>query len=950
MRQTSWLFLSAFFLTLIFIAGCNPPATTTCSPYIGQATINEVSKAQQSGDSANDFVEIRILSASLTATTLNGWKILVCERGTTTCGGAQLSSATVTGTGANRYYVLKSLSNIGNYISFTNTSTTGTEIALADQNDDVVDYLSTAANTAHQPSCSFSFDNDADTASSSTRRIRRLPDGTGAWDVVNGNSQPPTEGANNSGAAAQHVAVTHAGVASTCQATNVTVSLHSGSHVLTSGITGTINLSTSTGRGLWARVTGNGTFVETGTADDGGASYTFNSSESSAVFSLRHSQPGSVNINISGAVTEDSTEDPALIFSNAALLIRTSSASALPTQISGKNSNQGWNSSVVQIEAVATDPDSGACIGLLSGSQTVKFGYQCNAPATCSASNMLWVNGTQVARNISTGSTAGTDVMLTFINSIAAIPLNYLDAGRITLSANKTLTDGSGVVLNGSATIVVRPFGFGFPSIVSGATYSSIAPSNLSGTASSGAGFIAAGSPFSASVAAYLFANGEDANNDGIPDNGANITDNGTTPSFAFTGAAVSMPTNFLTPLLASGGIAGALGGPVQVTFTSGNATLANMTYGEVGSLRLRVTASDYLNIADADIQGDSPDIGRFYPQNFALVTSSTAPITPLITPACSATSAPFTYMGQPFGLSYQLEARNASVPGAVTRNYDTSAGYTAGASAATIAYVAENANSGSPLNRVTAAAGRWDNGVYVLTDGASNFTVNSAVFARSTMSPVVDGPFSTVQLGIIATDADGRAIASLDMDATTTGACSPSCTAKAIGSTINLRYGRLALRDATGSDQASAIVIPALVEYYNSSQFVRNEDDSCTRYGASQINDVNYSNALAGYVDARSTSASSHEAGRWWLPTTDATMSAGLFANYPNALSIAPVPGATGTMGISLYTPPLPATPTIPAWLQFKWDGTNETGPSCKLTLGQARGNDHVVFWRERH
>lgn len=955
MRQPLSLFLFSLFCALVFVAGCNPPTDPECSPYIGQATINEVSKVQHNSDSANDFVEIKIMTASLSAATLNNWTILVCERGTSTCGGAQLSSATVTGSGANRYYVLKSLSNIGRHMSFANSANMGTEIALADQNDQVIDYLSTAENTANQPSCTFPNDTDADTTSS-TRRMRRLPDGTGVWDVVNGNSQPPTEGANNGGSAPAHVAITHAGTASTCRATNVTVSLHSGSHVATSGVSGSINLATSTGRGLWTRVTGSGVFTETGTSDDGGASYTFSSGESSAVFSLHHGQPGIVNINISGAMSEDSTEDSALIFSNAAFLIRTSTGASIPTQISAKNSNEGWNSSVVQIEAIATNPDNGACTGVLTGSQAVKFGYECVAPSTCSGSNMLTINGAEVTRNITAGSTAGADVTLTFNNSIADIPLNYRDAGRITLHAHKTLTDGSGVVLNGSASFVVRPFGFGFPSIVSGSTYSSTAPANPAGTASSGDGFVAAGtgSPFSATVAAYRFASGEDADSDGIPDLNAVITDNGITPNFAFSNVTVSAPEELMTPLLTSGGIAGTLGGAAPVSVVAGTATLNNLIYNEVGSLRLRARALDYLG-AGANIQGYSPNIGRFYPQKFTLVSLLTLPVTPLITPACAPeTATPFTYMGQGFGITYQLEARNTNDD--ITHNYDTNAGYTAGSSAATVAYVAENANSGTPLSsRVMVPPGFWDNGIYVYAVDASNFTVTDAVFARSASEPRGDGPFSSLQLGIVVTDADGPVIESLDMNAITSDNCSVTpCTAKAIGNTTNMRYGRLALRNTTGSDQATAITIPALVEYYSGNQFVRNEDDSCTRYGYTQIQDVDYFNPGTGTVANSYTDARGLTAGRWSLPSSDLTMSSGQFRNFPNSLVITPVAGVTGELGITLSAAPiLPATPSIPGWLLYDWDNnaaTNETGPSCTLTLGQARGHDRVIFWREMH
>jgi len=613
--------------------------------------------------------------------------------------------------------------------------------------------------------------------------------------------------------------------------------------------------------------------------------------------------------------------------------------STLPTQISGKTSASGWNSSDIILRAVQTNQTTYECEAAVpAGARNVLLSYQCTTPTTCASNDALTLAGSTIGDNPASGVTDSRTVSLTFdAQATATIPLIFTDAGAIRLNASTVIADsaGSNLTLSGSNTVNVRPFGLGFTNILSGTT------SNPAGTASTGGGFVAAGSAFSATVAGYRFATGEDADSDGVPDSGVDVTNNGTTPNFVYTGATVSMPTALLTPAVtgtAAGGIAGTLSGaPATFNFASNSASLSNLTYSEVGSLRLRAAATDYLSVADADIQGDSPHIGRFFPQNFELVSS-------LVTPGCPSptTATPFTYMGQSFGVSYQLVARRTAT--ATTQNYDTSAGYLAGS----IAYVAENANAGSSLaSRVTVAGGRWDKGVYVFADGASNFIVNNAVFVRNTTPPpVTDGPFGSLQLGIVLTDADSRAISSLDMSATTTGNCSTSssCTAKAIGAATDIRYGRLALRDATGSDRAVSIVMPALVEYYNGSQFTRNEADSCTVYGTSQINDVNFSGALASsYTDARSTAA-----GRWWLPA-DTALSAGLFRNYPSAFAVAPVPGVTGTLGVTLNST---APGSIPAWLLFDWDSntaTAEAGPSATLTLGQARGHDRIILWRER-
>lgn len=926
MRMTLPQLLAVLCCALAFAAGCNPPATPTCSPYIGHASINEVSKVQQnpsnnnSGDDANDFVEIKIMSAALSATTLANWKIQICESGTSTCPVVSLSTATITGSGASRYYVLKSLTNVARSINFA----VGTEIALADESDRVVDYLTVGGYDDHRPSCSFSYDTDA-TTTSSTRRIRRIRDGDGNWNVVTGNSESATEGTSNDGstAIAQHLSITHNGTASTCLPANITLAPHSSAHGTTSGISGAINITTTTGRGSWSRVAGAGTFVETGGANDGAASYTFASADSSVVLALRHDRPGSVNINVSGALSEDTTEDQSIIFSDVAFLIETSGGGAIPTQIAGKDSSSGWNSATVQLRAVATNPDTGACTALLpDGPQNVELAYECISPATCSGANQLFVAGSAVARNNAGSVTSYTARTLSFSNSVATIPLNYADAGQIRLHARKTLTDGSGVTLGGSSTFVVRPFAIRFNAI----------SGNNSGTANSGDRFIAAGSAFSMSLDAIAYDGSDAMDADGFPVAGADLTNNAVTPNFIAPDVGVSI--HAFTPAAGSAGNFSAS----TVSFNAGangSATLNNVSYSEVGSIVLRAQTTNYLG---ATVRGDSPVIGRFYPQQFVLQSA-------LVTPACSVTT-PFTYMDQPaLRVEYLLQAQNVS--GAVTRNYDTTAGY----DTADISYVAENADDGNDLGaRLTVAAGRWDDGVYVLADGDTSLVVDNAVFARAPAdadpAPDPDGPFASLQLGIDINDTfDARELAGLDMQATLAGACAPTCAQKMLGAQIGVRYGRLAMRDTTGSELAQAITLPVFAEYFDGSTFVRNYDDtsngvlSCTMYGASAINGVVFSNHQGELT------AADLDADNWRLPATDTALLNGALRNYPDGLHIVPV-GKTGSVDITLQN--------VPAWLQYDWNALDAdlapADPSATLRFGQYRGHDRIIYWRELH
>lgn len=947
MRTPLSCLLLCLFGALMFMAGCNPPSNPSCSPYIGQATINEMSKVQQNSDSANDFIEIRILSSSLSAATLNGWSILVCERGTTTCGGVALSSATVTGTGANRYYVLKSLANVGSYISFTNTSTTGTEVALADQNDYVVDYLTVGGNTAHQPtSCTFQYDIDAIT-SASTRRVQRIPDGTGVWDVVSsGNSSPPTEGASNDTVppvTPAHFEVRNSGTGITCEPVPVTIRLHDASHNLITGYTGTVNISTSTNRGNWSLSSGSGT-INNGVADDGAATYTFASTESSVTLLLSHVVTGTVNIGVTNGSVSETTgnyanHDDNINFQSAGLAILSRNpstltvASTVPTQISGKTSASGWNATDIILRAVQTNQTTYRCEAAVpAGSRNVTLSYQCITPATCASNDALTVAGNTIGDNPASGVTDTRTVSLAFdAQATATIPLIFNDAGAIRLNAATTITDSAGTTLSlsGSNTINVRPFGIRFEN------FTGNPGADETGTVATGK-FVAAGSAFAMNLRAFAFGANEDMNSDGVPDSAANVSDNPVTANFT---APVALTVSAFTP---GAGTKGTLG-VTAPTFSAGTISIANQTYSEVGSAVVNAAVSSYLGLSTVDFAAaltkDSPKLGRFYPYDFYL-SNVTMPAQ-----SCST----FTYMSQPLPMSFSLVARNAL--GATTANYSAALNY---ANLASRVFAAESNDNGLTLgSRVSSPVGTWTAGAYQLNPVSPATYVGTISFNRSPTTR--DGPYMAVQLGMTITDTDGAKLSTMDMLDTGSGTCTPTtCTAKSIGLPIQYRYGRLALRNTSGSDRARAIAIPALVEYFNGAEFVRNEADSCTLYGSSQINDVNYFNPAGStvansYSDFREPNSATFTAGRWWLPTTDQMVSSGQFRADPNGLRITPVPGVTGVLGVTLSSA---APGTIPAWLLFDWDGvsiTPESGPSATVNLGSYRGHDRVILWRER-
>ena len=116
-----------------------------------------------------------------------------------------------------------------------------------------------------------------------------------------------------------------------------------------------------------------------------------------------------------------------------------------------------------------------------------------------------------------------------------------------------------------------------------------------------------------------------------------------------------------------------------------------------------------------------------------------------------------------------------------------------------------------------------------VWTNGVMNFTSAAASFNRELTKAIPDGPYTNLQVGLKMTDSlDSRSLQSLDMNEATSGACGASCTAKILGSTLNMRYGRLRLEDAFGPETVN-LPVNFITEYWTGNYFALNANDSCT-------------------------------------------------------------------------------------------------------------------------
>lgn len=706
---------------------------------------------------------------------------------------------------------------------------------------------------------------------------------------------------------------------------------------LLSSYTGTVSLSTSSGRGDWAAGSGpapQGTLAN-GTANDGAATYTFASGDAgSANLLLTHSlaQNVSVTAATSGSGATSNTSGAIQFRDNAFVF-----AEDLSNKIAGSNVVVAGRPHDLTLTLVKTNPSTGACgtASDYSGSRPIKLWR--------SDSGGSWTAPTVVspALTIPAAQPGSNNVTLAFSNGVANFNLGSTDIGRYALNAlDDSGTYAAGSVSGASSTLTVRPFALVVRSIAAGAT------ANPGGSLATDSVFTSAGSSFSATVGAYrwtaaMSSNGTDANDDGLPDAGATLANTiagGLAPGFS--------STVTLAPLAGSqtpaGGVLGSLANGSVGGFSGGSASPGTLQYSEVGSFALATTGvvSNFLGSGlalDATVfnaaGAQSTRVGRFVPARFAVSAGS---VTHRSTRSCAPASA-FTYLDETFQLGFTLTAQNAA--GATTQNYTGSFARLALATPASFNLAGIAAGTRFSPSGVGArlslgsSSGSWSNGV------ASGITLSAAALRAS--SP--DGPFSA-SFGIAPADSDGVGVTAFDLDTdTTVGNDRASVT------TVALRFGRLRLASAIGAADRS-LALPLTVQSWTGSAFDTNTLDSCTSVPASAVSFGNLRRTLttADTNVSGSTAALAAGVGRLLLAapgggragSADVTLSLGSSATDASCLQPwTPATGDAATAGANL------------AYLRGAWCGSShDKDPSARASFGLYRGADAVIHQRENY
>lgn len=683
---------------------------------------------------------------------------------------------------------------------------------------------------------------------------------------------------NPVGVQIDHFQLDHSGQALTCNPETVTIKACADAActiLITDPVTATLSLDPVSISNGWI----------------GGNTVTF--SGGSTTVQLRNNTATAVTIGVSGSVPTTKPFSTTLCKAGAG----TPSAAACTLNFADSGfffdvpdtySNQPQT---VTIKAVKKSDLTQQCVpGFASQSKSIKFWSSYLLPNSNNYNSKMSVNSSVIGTSLGTA----TPVSLMFdAQGQSSMTVSYPDAGQVQLDARYDGTGSeAGLVMLGADQFVARPVGLCItpPQGVCAAGDSSCPV------------FKKAGETFQVDIKAMAW---ESANDGDI------CAGNQTTPNFVLSG--IGLGSTLVAP---SPGTNATLG---TTSYSHGAAANSlnsvNQTVSEVGVFRMTATppANGYFNYTISSAQ--SQPVGRFIPADFNLVSGD-------IVPACNA----FSYMGQPFGVTLDVRARNLS--GGQTQNYT-------GLFAKGDAYlsVANNKDGKSLSARLRSlSALPWVN-------GRSAFTGNSEFVRLSDTQQ--DGPYKSLLFGLYMKDNDGERtlIASPDFNDAVAGNCSGAgCNARLIDSVaMQVYFGRLLA--GTGAGLASApLAVPLQMQYYEAGNWQLNKLDQCT-----QLSLANQGFSFLNPGQTFDVTSSELNLGG------SRKIKLGLGSSLPGGISAVARDGeilfqfAKPDISVRIpYKVDLSKQPSRPLWLS---DPVTLQGEAI---FGSSRGNDRIIYRRE--
>lgn len=730
-----------------------------------------------------------------------------------------------------------------------------------------------------------------------------------------------------------HYTINHSGQGITCEAEAVTVTAHDISEGTVNVEGRTIQVTATSVTPGWANTDVTWTLAPAGgaggfsTPSAGVAEYTFAAGETSVTLALANISEAEIDIDVvdsaDSGITDvdgDALEDEDLEFLDTGIRFYNDAdndQNADGIDAIDSVATAGIASTPMVLKAVQTNDDTGACEARVLGDQTVDFAYECINPTSCVLNQDMTIGGNPVDDNPPGLVVDYLPIDLTFdAQGEAPLSFIYYDVGQIRLHARLSLpASGSdpAITLTGTSGLVtVRP-----DDLVITLVESSENVGNP-GTTTSGAGFVAAGESFRVQVEA------QNALGRITPNYGRELTPELITLNLRN----VVMPAGGANPALS-------MAGNFAPTATLGRFENVAVAWSEVGTINIyaSITDDNYLGTGDV-IGSDYGNVGRFYPDHFRLVSQS-------MTEGCA--SGVFSYMSDqafaylPLSVNYTVAAE--SVSNATVTNYDDALGYPVGV----INAVAEDGDNGTDLSgRASIVSDEWDAGEISISG------TNNSGFRRALVGALEqpDGPYSNLRFGLQAgasLDNVDFIESSLNMNPATAGDCTLAgdCDSVTLGGTQTFYFARLIGENAHGPE-TSPLDVTVNIEIYDGSNFITQENDSCTQISMSDIQfdgsslsiDANRTVSVGG--GTTTGSFASFTAG---AEMTFVAGDAGLNFSAPGA-------GNNGSFYVDFDLSNYP-------WLRSDWNQNGDYSddlvlPSIEIMFGRYRGHDRVIYWRE--
>ena len=643
--------------------------------------------------------------------------------------------------------------------------------------------------------------------------------------------------------------------------------------------------------------------------------------------------------------------------------------SDIPTQLSGKPSNIGFNAATLSIQAIEKDENTGSCQAAFPDDSDVEvnLSYACVAGdcqdelSLTNNTNSYNLTTVPLPKSLRFGSDSTATYTLLYPHAAKFKLHAQADIEVIDSDGNIEIKDFSGA----SDDFVERPFAFklDFPT-----------ETDPFAIDAQGAKFKKAGEPFNMQATAMQWLSGHDANDDGVPDDFTafnNATGDVNIAKY-FTAETITVVDQdiLLLPKLPADGGSGVNGILTQTynAFSGTNSQVSNeYSYGEVGIIELHanLTSGAYLgDTVDGNIEGKVTNVGRFYPAYFiqTIATGNEGSLTGRHTDdllnTCSMRD--WVYTGQMTGVNGSIRYETSptltitayNLANEVTKNYIE--GFAKLGNLATdpnnkITFaqpISRHNDNSLPLSGDVSGIGT----INVLGEGVVTYelpTQHSFVYTRNLASEVAsfkanfELPYDEFK------DSDEVTFKPTDTESYFVNphfyqvdAAPP---ASAFDNTVDIYFGRWRMENSF-APETSNMPMAMFIEQFNDTEYVTHQLESCVIPVLANKDESGLigSGGLALWdyrLFDRDTSDN--------LETSDTNASLLVGGTvfdegvYRELIFSAPNNGLQGILEVEYQ---------VPAWLQYDWnnDGAFTNNPTATLNFGIFRGNDRIIYQRE--